>query len=99
MCIRDRIINRFVDTNLDFIALDVRALGGSGSGNFGHRGRPGEVGGSATAGFVPASAEQRKALGLPPAWKDVMVNPDPQGSLQAVGRDIKGRTQYRYCLL
>lgn len=71
-------------------------LGGAGSGNFGHAGRPGEVGGSATAGFTPATPEQRKALGLPPAWTDVLVNPDPNGALQAVGKDKKGRAQYRY---
>ena len=32
------------------IGLDLRELGGEGSGNFGHAGRPGEVGGSAPSG-------------------------------------------------
>jgi DNA topoisomerase-1 len=87
-----------------------RALGGPGSGNFGHSGRPGQVGGSApagaplatsgepgaTTGFRPATPEQRKALGLPPAWTDVVINPDPKGRLLATGRDVKGRRQYRY---
>jgi DNA topoisomerase-1 len=71
-------------------------LGGEGSGNFGHAGRPGEVGGSVTVGFTAASPAERKALGIPPAWTDVRINPDPKGALQAVGRDVKGRQQYRY---
>lgn len=75
---------------------EPEVLGGSGSGNFGHAGRPGEVGGSATAGFEPATTERRKELGLPPAWTNVLINPDRQGALQAVGTDVKGRQQYRY---
>jgi DNA topoisomerase I len=37
-----------------------------------------------------------KALGIPPAWQQVWVCPDPRGHLQATGRDAKGRKQYRY---
>jgi DNA topoisomerase-1 len=36
------------------------------------------------------------ALVIPPAWKDVWISPDPRGHLQAVGRDARGRKQYRY---
>src|SRR5204862_4813825 len=36
------------------------------------------------------------ALVIPPAWKDVWICPDPRGHLQAVGRDARGRKQYRY---
>lgn len=36
------------------------------------------------------------ALVLPPAWSDVWISPDPNASLQATGRDVKGRVQYRY---
>ncbi len=36
------------------------------------------------------------ALVLPPAWTDVWICPDARGHLQAVGRDQRGRTQYRY---
>jgi DNA topoisomerase I len=37
-----------------------------------------------------------RSLGIPPAWKKVWICPDPQGHLQATGRDAKGRKQYRY---
>lgn len=36
------------------------------------------------------------ALGLPPAWVDVWICPNPRGHIQATGRDVKGRLQYRY---
>jgi DNA topoisomerase-1 len=35
-------------------------------------------------------------LVIPPAWKDVWISADPRGHLQAVGRDARGRKQYRY---
>jgi DNA topoisomerase I len=37
-----------------------------------------------------------KRLVIPPAWTDVWISPDPDGYLQAVGRDARGRKQYRY---
>ena len=37
-----------------------------------------------------------KRLAIPPAWSDVWISPDPQGHLQATGRDARGRKQYRY---
>jgi DNA topoisomerase I len=37
-----------------------------------------------------------RSLAIPPAWTDVWVCPDPNGHLQAVGRDQRGRKQYRY---
>ena len=37
-----------------------------------------------------------RALVIPPAWKDVWISADPRGHLQAVGRDARGRKQYRY---
>ncbi|HEV2107750.1 MAG TPA: DNA topoisomerase IB [Thermomicrobiales bacterium] len=37
-----------------------------------------------------------EALAIPPAWTDVWICPDPRGHIQATGRDIKGRKQYRY---
>jgi DNA topoisomerase-1 len=33
---------------------------------------------------------------IPPAWQDVWICPDPLGHLQAIGRDARGRKQYRY---
>ncbi|MDQ3932058.1 MAG: DNA topoisomerase IB [Actinomycetota bacterium] len=40
--------------------------------------------------------ERIKTLGVPPAWTDVWICPDPSGHLQATGRDDRGRKQYRY---
>jgi DNA topoisomerase I len=37
-----------------------------------------------------------KALGIPPAWRDVWICPDANGHLQAVGTDAAGRKQYIY---
>jgi DNA topoisomerase-1 len=37
-----------------------------------------------------------RKLAIPPAWQDVWICPVPHGHLQAVGRDSKGRKQYRY---
>lgn len=44
----------------------------------------------------PAELRRIKALAIPPAWADVWICPDPQGHLQATGRDARGRKQYRY---
>lgn len=37
-----------------------------------------------------------RALAIPPAWTDVWICDDPDGHIQATGRDQKGRKQYRY---
>jgi DNA topoisomerase-1 len=37
-----------------------------------------------------------RALVIPPAWASVWICEDPQGHLQATGRDVRGRLQYRY---
>ena len=37
-----------------------------------------------------------KSLVIPPAWTDVWICASPNGHLQAVGRDARGRKQYRY---
>ena len=37
-----------------------------------------------------------EALVIPPAWTDVWICADPEGHLQATGRDARGRKQYRY---
>lgn len=37
-----------------------------------------------------------KKLAIPPAYVDVWICADPRGHLQAVGRDARGRKQYRY---
>jgi DNA topoisomerase I len=33
---------------------------------------------------------------IPPAWTDVWICPRPDGHIQAIGRDARGRRQYRY---
>ena len=35
-------------------------------------------------------------LAIPPAWSDVWISPSDKGHIQATGRDIKGRKQFRY---
>jgi DNA topoisomerase-1 len=35
-------------------------------------------------------------LAIPPAWTDVWICPRATGHIQATGRDVKGRKQYRY---
>ena len=35
-------------------------------------------------------------LAIPPAWEDVWICPVENGHLQATGRDVRGRKQYRY---
>ena len=37
-----------------------------------------------------------RKLAIPPAYTDVWICPDPRGHIQATGRDLKGRKQYRY---
>ena len=37
-----------------------------------------------------------KSLVIPPAWRDVWIAPQSTAHLQATGRDVKGRKQYRY---
>ena len=68
---------------------------------------PGIVRNRAGKGFWYADASAKKItnarsldrinqLAIPPAWKDVWISPDPDGHLQATGRDERGRKQYRY---
>lgn len=37
-----------------------------------------------------------RKLAIPPAYEEVWICPTPNGHLQAVGRDARGRKQYRY---
>ncbi|MFZ0062904.1 MAG: hypothetical protein WAL47_12770 [Pyrinomonadaceae bacterium] len=43
-----------------------------------------------------ADLKRIKALAIPPAWTDVAINAFAGGRLQAVGKDVAGRWQYRY---
>ena len=40
--------------------------------------------------------ERIRKLAIPPAYEHVWICPHPTGHLQAVGRDARGRKQYRY---
>ncbi|MGC4071419.1 MAG: DNA topoisomerase IB [Nibricoccus sp.] len=40
--------------------------------------------------------ERIRTLAIPPAWTDVWICPNPNGHLQATGRDARGRKQHRY---
>ena len=44
----------------------------------------------------PEDLERIRELGIPPAWQDVWICPDPRGHLQATGTDAAGRKQYLY---
>jgi DNA topoisomerase-1 len=44
----------------------------------------------------PQVIDRINHLVIPPAYKDVWINPSPRGHIQAVGKDARGRTQYRY---
>jgi DNA topoisomerase-1 len=37
-----------------------------------------------------------RKLAIPPAWTDVWICPTASGHIQATGRDVRGRKQYRY---
>ncbi|HEY5206887.1 MAG TPA: DNA topoisomerase IB [Roseiarcus sp.] len=43
-----------------------------------------------------ASLARIRALAIPPAWRSVWICPKPEGHIQAIGYDDKGRRQYRY---
>ena len=40
--------------------------------------------------------DRLNAIGLPPAYENAWFCPDPNGHIQAIGFDAKGRKQYRY---
>src|SRR5581483_4035244 len=43
-----------------------------------------------------ATLERIRKLAVPPAWTEVWISPNPDGHIQATGRDARGRKQYRY---
>lgn len=44
----------------------------------------------------PKHLARIRSLAIPPAWTAVAICPSPNGHLQAVGVDARGRKQYRY---
>jgi DNA topoisomerase I len=43
-----------------------------------------------------ATLARIRSLAIPPAWTHVWISPDPDGHIQATGRDARGRKQYKY---
>jgi DNA topoisomerase-1 len=43
-----------------------------------------------------STLDRIRKLAIPPAWTDVWIAPTERGHIQATGRDVKGRKQYRY---
>jgi DNA topoisomerase-1 len=43
-----------------------------------------------------ATLARIRSLAIPPAWTDVWICKDAHGHLQATGKDVRGRKQYRY---
>ena len=43
-----------------------------------------------------AEIDRLNAIGMPPAYERVWLCPDPQGHIQGIGYDARGRRQYRY---
>ncbi len=69
--------------------------------------RPGIVRKRAGRGFVyygpggarisdPKELSRIRKLAIPPAYEHVWICPQPNGHIQATGRDARGRKQYRY---
>ena len=44
----------------------------------------------------PETLRRIRSLVIPPAWSNVWICPGENGHIQAVGRDARGRKQYRY---
>jgi DNA topoisomerase I len=44
----------------------------------------------------PETLSRIRSLVVPPAWTDVWICPSPQGHIQTIGTDAKGRRQYLY---
>jgi DNA topoisomerase-1 len=44
----------------------------------------------------PERLHRIRSLAIPPAWEDVWICPSPRGHIQATGRDLRSRKQYRY---
>ena len=44
----------------------------------------------------PKTIARIRALAIPPAWKNVWICVRPEGHIQAIGFDARGRRQYRY---
>lgn len=80
------------------VAIGLQYVTGEGLGIQRHRQEDGftYVGVDGKSITDTSEIERINKLGIPPAWEQVWICPDPRGHLQATGRDAKGRKQYRY---
>lgn len=46
--------------------------------------------------FTEEEHARLRSMRIPPAWTHIKLSADPKAPLQVVGRDAKGRAQYRY---
>ncbi len=83
---RDVRLQEAVSHGLTYVSDDGPGLRRSGNGYY-----------DATNSRVrnPAILRRVEQLAIPPAWRDVWICPDPNGHIQAVGRDRRGRKQYQ----
>jgi DNA topoisomerase I len=88
-------------------SLDPRAAAKAARLHYVDGRRPGITREAGTDGFVyrnpdgslvtdEKTLQRVRKLAIPPAYTDVWICRDPRGHLQAVGRDARGRKQYRY---
>ncbi len=87
--------------------LDAESAARAAHLHYVHDDRPGITREPATEGFAyrdargalitdEATIARIRKLAIPPAYTDVWICRDPNGHLQASGRDARGRKQYRY---
>lgn len=69
-------------------SLDIRRIGGNGKFRY--------IDGGGRAVRDAGVLTRIRALVIPPAWTDVRICAFESGHLQAIGRDARGRLQYRY---
>jgi len=79
-------------------AAGLRYVTGDGPGILRRRAGKGftYIGGDSKPVRDKATLERIQALAIPPAWQNVWICPTANGHIQAVGRDARGRKQYRY---
>jgi DNA topoisomerase-1 len=79
-------------------AVGLRYVSGPGAGLRRRRAGTGFLYLDASGRRVTDAEQLRRirSLAIPPAWRDVWICPFAHGHLQAVGRDARGRKQYRY---
>jgi DNA topoisomerase-1 len=81
---------------LEAAGLRYTVIGGPGIRRIGRAGRFRYVDARGKPIDDEATLDRIRKLVLPPAWSEVWICASPYGHLQAMGRDARGRKQYRY---